>query len=134
MSAETFYAQAEARIPRFMGAAFLLAAVILWQWRGAEFLLGFALGSAVAAVNLLWLKQITAAFVEGMSGSGARASGWGVALRFLMRYALIALFAYGMLKNQAVSIHGFLAGLFLPVVALVCEAAYEMYVALRRGL
>jgi len=132
--AEVFYARAEYRIPRFMAAAFLLVAAVLWPWRGAEFVLGFALGSPVAAVNLLWLKQITHTFVESLSGQDRGASGWGVAFRFLMRYALIALLAYGMLKNSAVSIHGFLAGLFLPVAALACEAAYELYVALRRGL
>jgi len=27
-----------------------------------------------------------------------------------------------------------LAGLFLPVAAIACEAAYETYVALERGL
>lgn len=132
--AEVFYARAEQRIPRFMGAAFLLVAAMLWPWRGTEFVLGFALGSAVAAVNLLWLKQITSTFVERLSGAGKDASSGGVVFRFLMRYALIALIAYGMLKNSAVSINGFLAGLFLPVVALACEAVYELYVALRRGL
>ena len=132
--AEIFYARAEQRIPRFMAAAFLLAAAILWQWRGTDLVLGFAIGSAVAAVNFLWLKQITVAFVERMSGVGTGASAWGIVFRFLMRYTLIALFAYGMLKNGAVSINGFLAGLFLPVVALACEAVYELYVALRRGL
>lgn len=132
--AEVFYARAEQRIPRFMAAAFLLTAAMLWHWRGTEFVLGFALGSAVAAVNLLWLKQITTTFVERLSGGGNGASSRSIVFRFLMRYALIALLAYGMLKNSAVSINGFLAGLFLPVVALACEAVYEMYVALRRGL
>ncbi len=132
--AEVFYAHAEHRIPRFMVAAFLLVAAILWPWRGAEFVLGFALGSAVAAVNLLWLKQITTTFVERMIGAGSEPSSSGVVFRFLMRYALIALIAYAMLKNSAVSVNGFLAGLFLPVAALACEAVYELYVALRRGL
>ena len=132
--AEIFYARAEQRIPRFMAAAFLLASALLWHWRGSGFALGFAIGSAVAAVNFVWLKQITAAFVERMSGTGTGASGWGLAFRFLMRYTLIALFAYGMLHNRAVDISGFLAGLFLPVAALACEAVYELYVALRRGL
>ncbi|MCI0356319.1 MAG: ATP synthase subunit I [Acidobacteria bacterium] len=133
-SAEVFYARAEHRIPRFMGAVFLLAAAVLWPWWGSGFVLGFAIGAAVAAVNLLWLKQITSAFVERLSGTGAGASAWGVVFRFLLRYALIALLAYGMLANRAVSINGFLAGLFLPVAALACEAVYELYVALRRGL
>jgi hypothetical protein len=132
--AEAFYAGAERRIPRFMAALFLLSAVGLWYWRGNEFTLGFLIGAAVAAVNFVWLKQITAAYAERMSGGEVKGSGAGVALRFLLRYTLIALVAYGMLKNRAVSVNGFLAGLFLPIVALACEAGYELYVALRRGL
>ena len=132
--AEAFYAGAERRIPRFMAAVFLLSAGSLWYWRGTEFVLAFLLGAAVAFGNLVWLKQITAAYVDRLSGSGARGSGWGLALRFLLRYALIALLAYGMFKNRLAGVHGFLAGLFLPVSAFACEAVYELYVALRRGL
>ena len=132
--AEAFYAGAERRIPRFMAAAFVLSTGALWYWRGAQFALGFLIGSAVAFANFVWLKQIVAAFIERLSGAGATASGWGLVLRFVMRYALIALLAYGMLKIRPASFGGFLAGLFLPVAAFLCEAVYEAYVALRRGL
>ncbi len=132
--AEAFYAGAERRIPRFMAAAFVLAAGTLWYWQGTQFALGFLIGSAVAFVNLVWLKQIVAAFIERLSGAGATASGYGLVLRFLMRYALMALLAYGMLTIRPASLGGFLAGLFLPVAAFFAEAVYELYVALRRGL
>lgn len=132
--AEAFYAGAERRIVRFMVACFLLSAATLWYWRGSRFALGFLVGSAVAFVNLIWLKQITTAFVERFGGATATTSGWGVALRFVLRYALIGLLAYGMLTNRPASISGFLTGLFLPVAAFFCEAVFECYVALRRGL
>ena len=132
--AEAFYAGAERRIPRFMAAAFVLAAGTLWYWRGAQFALGFLIGSAVAFANFVWLRQITAAFIERLSGAGATASGWGLVFRFVIRYALIALLAYGMLTVRPASFGGFLAGLFLPVAAFFCEAVYELYAALRRGL
>jgi hypothetical protein len=117
-----------------MAAAFVLAAGTLWYWRGAQFALGFLIGSAVALANFLCLRQIVAAFVERLSGAGAIPSGFGLVLRFAMRYALIGLLAYGMLTIRPASLGGFLAGLFLPVAAFFGEAVYELYVALRRGL
>ncbi len=132
--AGAFYAGAERRIPRFMAAAFVLSAGALWYWRGAQLVLGFLIGSAVAFANFVWLKQIVAAFIERLSGASAAASRLGLVLRFLLRYALIALLAYGMLAIRPASFGGFLAGLFLPVAAFFCEAVYELYVALRRGL
>ncbi|MGH9668892.1 MAG: ATP synthase subunit I [Terriglobales bacterium] len=132
--AEAFYAGAERRIPRFMAAVFLLSAGSFWYWRGTEFVLAFLLGAVVAFVNLVWLKQITAAYVDRLSGSGARGSSGGLVLRFLLRYTLIALLAYGMFNNHLAGVHGFFAGLFLPVAAFTCEAVYELYAALRRGL
>ena len=120
--AETFYAGAGRRIPFFMAAVFLLSGGGLWYWRGTEFLLAFLLGSAVAFANLMWLKQITAAYVERLVGVGERGSGWAFARRFLLRYALIALLAYGMFNNRLVGAYGFFAGLFLPVSAFACAA------------
>jgi hypothetical protein len=132
--AEAFYAGAERRIPRFMAAAFVLSAGALWYWRGAQFALGFLIGSAVAFVNYVWLRQITAAFIERLSGAAVAASRGGLVPRFVMRYSLIALLGYGMFTIRPASLGGFLAGLFLPVAAFFCEAVYELYVALRRGL
>ena len=132
--AEAFYAGAERRIPRFMAAGFLLLAGSLWYWRGTEFALAFLLGAAVAFANLVWLKQIVAAYVDRLSGSGARSSGGVVARRFLLRYALIGLVAYGIFNHRLAGMLGFFAGLLLPVLAFTCEAVYELYVALRRGL
>lgn len=132
--AEAFYEGAERRIPRFMVAVFLLAAGNLWYWQGADFALAFLLGAAVAFLNLVWLKQITVAYVDWLSGSGTRRPGGVIVRRFLLRYALIALLAYGMFNNRLAGVVAFFAGLFLPVLAFTCEAVYEFYVALRRGL
>jgi hypothetical protein len=131
--AEAFYEGAERRIFRFMAAAFALFAGTLWYWRGGQFALGFLIGSAVAFANLVWLKQIVAAFVERMSGTGAGGPAPGLMLRFLTRYSLIAFLAYGMVSVRPASLSGFLAGLFLPVAAFLIEAVYELYAALRRG-
>jgi hypothetical protein len=59
--------------------------------------------------------------------SGAPASSRGVVHRFLLRYFLMALVAFVILTVSRESLYGLLAGLFLPVAAMFCEAAYELY-------
>jgi hypothetical protein len=58
----------------------------------------------------------------------------GVVTRFLLRYALIAVAAYGIFRSSADSVYGLFVGLFLPVGAILIEAVYATYGALRRGL
>ena len=55
-------------------------------------------------------------------------------LRFLLRYALMGIAAYVIFTVSPASLYGLFAGLFLPVAAIACEAAYEVYVAIVRGL
>jgi len=61
--------------------------------------------------------------------SGKPRSGKGIVARFLLRYALLGAAAYGILTSFPASLRGLFAGLFLPVGAIACEAAYELYVA-----
>jgi len=131
---EAFYGGAEERILRFFAAAGVAALAGVWVWRGWAFAGGFAFGAVIAYANLVWLKKIVQAFAEHSTGTGRGGSGFGVALRFVVRYAFITVLAYAIFKSSVVSVYGFFAGLFLPVVALTCEAVYETYVALRRGL
>jgi hypothetical protein len=51
-----------------------------------------------------------------------------------MRYGVIGIAAYAIFRISVSSLYGMLAGLFVPAAAIVCEAAYELYAALRRGL
>jgi hypothetical protein len=46
----------------------------------------------------------------------------------------MALAGYVIFSASPASLYGLLAGLFLPVAAIACEAAYEAYIALARGL
>jgi len=95
---------------------------------------GFALGCAIAFVNFYWLKRVVSALADRATATGERQSSRGVVLRFLLRYFLIALGAYAILKISRDSLYGLLAGLFLPVGAILMEAGYELYSALRRGV
>lgn len=135
-SGTSFHGGALARIQRSMLAIAAAAAVLclwLFGWRMA---LGFVAGAGVAGVNFVWLKGAVAALADSITapGEGPRRCGKGIVVRFLLRYVGIAAGAYVILTVSPASLWGFLAGLFLPVAAIACEAVYEVYVALVRGV
>lgn len=133
-AAENFYAGAYARILRFMLMVGMAAAVALGIAGGWRVSLGFVLGCAIASVNFYWLKRVVTALADRATGTSGEKSNRGVVSRFLLRYLLIAGGVYVIFRSSSVSLNGLLAGLFLPVAAIACEAAYEVYVALRRGV
>ena len=116
-------------IPGFGISAGLLAGLLHhWDWAA-----GIVLGAALAWLNFHWLKRVVSALGERASG-GKRTSSAGTVFRFLLRYVLMGLGGYAIFKISPASLNGLLAGLFLPAVAIVCEAGYEAYVAVRRGV
>ncbi len=133
-AAEIFYAGALRRIRGIMLVIGPAAAVGVWAGLGWRFGLGFLVGCAIAYLNFHWLKVAVIGLADRVTSTGRRASGGGILARFLLRYFLIALAAYVIFRVSVASLYGLLAGLFLPVAAIFCEAIYEAYVALRRGL
>jgi hypothetical protein len=130
----SFYAGALARISRLMvvlACAGALASLIIYGWRIA---VGVLLGSFIAYVNFHWMKQVVRALAERSTQPQGGQPGKGIVLRFLVRYALMAVAGYAIFNASPASLYGLFAGLFLPVAAIACEAAYEAYVALARGL
>jgi hypothetical protein len=99
---------------------------------------GFIVGAAVGAVNFGWLKSAASGMVDHMMARAERgerpSKGGAIASKFLLRYGLIAVVAYVILNSSALSMYGFVVGLVLPIGAVMCEAGYEAYVALRRGI
>ncbi len=91
-------------------------------------------GCVVAYLNFHWLRRGVEGLADRIVEAGRTQSGKGIVFRFLLRYLLMGLAAYGILTVSPASLYGLLAGLFLPVAAIACEAAYEVYVALARGL
>lgn len=131
---EAFYAGALERIRWFMlglAAPFTIAAWLAFGWRPA---LGFGLGCAIAYLNFYWLKRVVSAMADRITRSGTRESSRGMVLRFVLRYFLMGVCAYVILSVSPASLYGLLTGLFLPVAAIACEAGYEVYVAVARGL
>ena len=133
-AAEAAYSGALPRIQRCMLVVGGLVPWIGWLWFGWRTALGLVCGCAVAYLNFDWLKRGVEALGDRIVRAGKPQSGKGIVARFLLRYVLMGLAAYGILTVSPASLYGFLAGLFLPVAAIACEAAYEAYVALARGL
>jgi hypothetical protein len=133
-AAEHFYSGALDRIRRFMAALAPLLAIGAWWKFGARPAIGLAFGCAIAYVNFHWLKRVIAGFADRATGTPTSGAGDGIVFRFLLRYVLMAVGAYVILTVSPASLNGLLAGLFLPVAAIACEAVYELYVALRRGI
>jgi len=101
---------------------------------GLRTALGLAAGCLVALLNFVWLKRGVEALADRVVGGGKAQSGKGIVARFLLRYVLMGAIAYGIFTVSPASLYGLLFGLSLPVAAIACEAAYEAYVALARGL
>jgi hypothetical protein len=130
---EAFYSGALDRISRFMLVLALTVSAAAWWRYGWHIALGFACGSAVAYLNFHWLKRVVTALADRATQPGHTQSSQGVVLRFLLRYVLMGLAAYAIFSVSPASLYGLFAGLFLPVAAIACEAAYELWVALARG-
>jgi small-conductance mechanosensitive channel len=131
---ESFFSGATTRIPRFMAVLavlFTAAAALRFGWR---ITLGFTCGCGIAYLNFRWLEKVVAALVDRAAGTGNPQASSSVVFRFLMRYFLMAAGAYVIFSVSPASLYGLFAGLFLPVAGIACEAAYELYAALVRGV
>ena len=129
-----FYGSALWRIRKFMLVLGPVLCGVAWAEFGVRAAAGFLLGCVVAYLNFQWLKAGVSGLADRVTNSGKSQSSKGIVARFLLRYVLLGLAAYAILTSFPASLRGLFAGLFLPVGAIVCEAGYEVYVALRRGM
>ncbi len=133
-TSEVFYAGALRRIPRFMVALALVFSLAAWLHYGWRIALGFFCGCAIAYLNFHWLERVVSALADRATSSGYKQSSGGIVFRFLVRYFLMAAAGYAIFTVSPASLYGLFAGLFLPVGGIACEAAYEVYAALSRGV
>lgn len=114
--------------------ALLIAGVpVLWLQFGKGMAVSFLIGGAISLINFYWLKKTLAALVDAVALAGKRRSAAGIVFRFVLRYLLIAVAAYAIFKSSELSMYGLCAGLSLPVGAVLIEAVYTVFGALRRG-
>ena len=129
---DSLYSGAVDRIRNSMIVLAMVFSLAAWWKFGRAAAFGFLFGCVIAYLNFHWLKSGVSGLADKVTNTGQRQSGTGIVAKFLLRYLLLAAAAYGILTSFPASLRGLFAGLFLPVGAIACEAAFELYVAITR--
>ena len=132
--ADAFLAGVLPRIRRIAVVLGFIGAIVVWIVYGMALALGFLIGCVISYANFVWLERVISAVADRVTQTGRGEPVRGVLLRFLLRYGFIAIACFVILICFKSSVYGLLGGLFLTVAAILCEAAYEGVVALRRGM
>ncbi|MDX6405632.1 MAG: hypothetical protein QOH70_3087 [Blastocatellia bacterium] len=118
----------ESRIFRVMIASVLLAAIvstILAPWRVTT---GLMLGGLLSLLNFHWLQTSVAAVFNVSAGERPRIR----ISRYVLRYFVVGITAYGAYNLRLVSLPAVFAGLCAFVPALFVEAFRQFYFAIIR--
>ena len=130
MTSDEIYRRAPLRIERTLIALGFLAACAAFffaTWRDA---LGILIGAACSWLNFRWLRTSIVGLTNRLAANpGSTGSTGLLALRFLLRYAVVGAVVYATLKGSVASGLGVCAGLLLIVPALMFEAVYEFYLS-----
>jgi len=128
---DDFYAAAFRRIVKNMVALTVVLAVAGSLKFGARVGIGFVIGCAIAMANFYGIRRVVTIFA-GRVLQQETTKPKGMTFRFLLRYVLVGLILYVIFKSSLASFNALLAGLFLPVPAILLESGYELVVLSRR--
>lgn len=131
---ERFYGSAIARIVRGILILGITGAAVAAVFYGVRTGLSFFLGAALAYWNFRSLVSAVNSLGERIVAGHSREKGSAIVFRFISRILLVGIAGYAIFFSWPASLPGFLAGLCMPVPALMIEAGYEGFIALRRGL
>jgi hypothetical protein len=132
-AADRFFSAAIPRMLRFLvilGAAF--TAFVGWRF-GPVTGIGFAAGAFIAYLSFRSLNKAVLALTARIVETHQPERGFALVNGFFLRYALAGMVAYVIFTSSSQAFRGFLFGLCTPVAALLMEAGFEAYAALRRG-
>jgi len=131
--AEELLDRALPRIRKFLltlAVAGLTICLLFFRWPVAA---GFALGGVISYVNQLWLERAIDALGSRITEGQSQERGAVIVVRALLRYVFIAAGAYVIFNVSLRALYGFLGGVCLPIAAVGCEVAVELFRLLRRG-
>ena len=132
-AADRFFSAAIPRMLRFLlvlGAIF--TAVAAWRF-GRATAIGLAAGAFIAYLSFRSLNRAVQALAARIVESHQPESGFSLVNGFFLRYLLAGGVAYVIFTSSSQAFRGFLFGLCTPVAAMLMEAGFEAYTALRRG-
>lgn len=132
--AERFYGSAIARILRGILVLGIGGTVVALVFYGIRTGLSFFVGAALAYWNFRSLVSAVNSLGERIVVGHSREKGSAIVFRFISRILLVGIAGYAIFFSWPASLPGFLVGLCMPVPALMIEAGYEGFIALRRGL
>ena len=92
-------------------------------WRGG---CGFLLGAIASYLNFRWLRRTVSALGETVGGKPPRA--WAAVVLGL-RYLLLGLGAYAIVRVSEISLTAALVGLFVSTAAVIVEILIELIYA-----
>ena len=123
---QLFFGRAVARIQ--MSIALLsgtgtLVAMVYGRWPWA---VGFALGAGASYLNFRWLKQMVNSLGSAAAGNPPKTR---LAVLLGLRYLLLALGGYVILRFSALSVVAACFGLFVPAAAVILEILFELVYA-----
>ena len=118
------FGRAIERIRRAMLWLSLAGAVVASGWKGWEWGLGFLAGAAVSLLNFRWLHQLVAAL-----GEGARRPRKRLVLFLSLRYLLLGLGGYVIVRFFGLNLAAGLIGLLVAAAAVILEIIYELIYA-----
>lgn len=109
-----------------LGAAGVIASVLVVDWHGSVALAG---GSLIGILNVVWLHRGADLMVKRMlAGDESGPSKLSVMLFFPLRYLVVIAAVYAILKGYPGVLVSFIVGLALPVMALIGESIHEALV------
>ena len=138
---ERLLSGADRRMATTMWIVGIAAMPLCWLWQGWRGAGGFAIGAVLSAVNFRWMKGAVSSLATLASQTASAlgeppprpAGSAGMAIRIVLRYALIGAGAYVIFKSSIVSLGAFFAGLFLYLAAILVEVAYEIFYSIRNA-
>jgi ATP synthase I chain len=120
------------RVEWMIGAAGVVCAVAVAWPLGWPLAAGLLAGTVLAWINFRWLAISVNAIGERIVMAKSQEGGAAVVAGGMGRIFLIVLCAYVTFTCSVRGFVGFLAGLAMPVVALMFEAVYEFVAVNRR--
>ena len=116
-------AAVERRVWRNIFIVIFLAIIAAAVLADLKFMLGVALGGALALLNYKWLH----ASLRGILAVGSAKTPPGTTMKLITRWLVIAGAAWAAHQTGYFDAVGILSGLFAPAVAVMIEAAYVTF-------